>query len=123
MQARGEEQAEAARLLKVQLDRAQQGLEAAARLSSQVGAQASPCLTFVLTTLIVLMTIDHALLQLDAKTKAISSLRQEISAREEMIRSYQEKLLKHTSSQVQHCSSTPAARYSIAQAHQQPGTA
>ena len=42
-------------------------------------------------------------MQLDAKTKAISSLRQEISAREEMIRSYQEKLLKHTSSQVQHC--------------------
>ena len=38
--------------------------------------------------------------QLDVKTRAIVNLKQEISARDEMIKSCQEKLLKHSNSQV-----------------------
>jgi len=59
-------------VVKGQLERAQQGLEAAARLGDQ----------------------------LDVKTRAIVNLKQEISARDEMIKSCQEKLLKHSNSQV-----------------------
>ena len=40
--------------------------------------------------------------QLDVKTRAIVNLKQEISARDEMIKSCQEKLLKHSNSQVCH---------------------
>ena len=36
--------------------------------------------------------------QLDVKTRAIVNLKQEISARDEMIKSRQEKLLKHSNS-------------------------
>jgi len=71
-QKRAEELEEAARVVKGQLERAQQGLEAAARLGDQ----------------------------LDVKTRAIVNLKQEISARDEMIKSCQEKLLKHSNSQV-----------------------
>jgi len=71
-QGRAQEEQEAARQLKLQLGKAQQGLEAATRLGAQ----------------------------LDVKVKAISSLKQEISARDEMIKNIQEKLLKHTNSQV-----------------------
>jgi len=71
-QKRAAEQEEAARLVRGQLERAQQGLEAAARLGDQ----------------------------LDVKTRAIVNLKQEISARDEMIKSCQEKLLKHSNSQV-----------------------
>ena len=41
--------------------------------------------------------------QLDVKTRAIVNLKQEISARDEMIKSCQEKLLKHSNSQVCIC--------------------
>jgi len=71
-QKRAAEQEEAARVVRGQLERAQQGLEAAARLGDQ----------------------------LDVKTRAIVNLKQEISARDEMIKSCQEKLLKHSNSQV-----------------------
>jgi len=71
-QKRAAEQEEAARVVRGQLERAQQGLEAAARLGEQ----------------------------LDVKTRAIVNLKQEISARDEMIKSCQEKLLKHSNSQV-----------------------
>ena len=57
---------------KQQLDRAQQGLEAAARLSEQ----------------------------LDKKSSAISNLKQEISVREEMVKSLQSKMLDMTNNQV-----------------------
>ena len=40
--------------------------------------------------------------QLDVKKRAIVNLKQEISARDEMIKSCQEKLLKHSNSQVYH---------------------
>ena len=40
--------------------------------------------------------------QLDVKKRAIVNLKQEISARDEMIKSRQEKLLKHSNSQVCH---------------------
>merc|ERR1719318_810191 len=60
------------RLNKQQLDRAQQGLEAAARLSEQ----------------------------LDKKGVVITNLKQEISVREEMVKNMQEKLLALSSSQV-----------------------
>ena len=40
--------------------------------------------------------------QLDVKTRAIVNLKQEISARDEMIKSRQERLLKHSNSQVCH---------------------
>jgi len=57
-------------VVKGQLERARQGLEAAARLGDQ----------------------------LDVKKRAIVNLKQEISARDEMIKSRQEKLLKHSNS-------------------------
>ena len=60
------------RLNKQQLDRAQQGLEAAARLSEQ----------------------------LDKKSSTISNLKQEMSVREEMVKSLQEKMLDMTNGQV-----------------------
>ena len=60
------------RLNKTQLDRAQQGLEAAARLAEQ----------------------------LDKKSSTISNLKQEMSVREEMLKSLQEKMLDMTNGQV-----------------------
>lgn len=60
------------RINKQQLDRAQQGLEAAARLSEQ----------------------------LDKKSSTISNLKQEMSVREEMVKSLQEKMLDMTNGQV-----------------------
>merc|ERR1712142_1210095 len=63
---------ETLRVNKQQLDRAQQGLEAAARLSEQ----------------------------LDKKGTVIANLKQEISAREEMVKNMQEKLLALSSNQV-----------------------
>ena len=67
-----EEVQEKLRLNKTQLDRAQQGLEAAARLAEQ----------------------------LDKKSSTISNLKQEMSVREEMVRSLQEKMLDMTNGQV-----------------------
>merc|ERR1719234_311921 len=67
-QKRAAEQEEAARVVRGQLERAQQGLEAARVVRGQ----------------------------LEVKTRAIVNLKQEISARDEMIKSCQEKLLKHS---------------------------
>ena len=81
-QERGQEHQEQARQLKVQLERAQQGLEAAARLSGQ----------------------------LDAKTAALVTLRQEVAARDEMLASLQERLVRSTGSQVRGWSGVLAVR-------------
>ena len=71
-QARAAETEERMRVTRQQLDRAQQGLEAAARLSEQ----------------------------LDKKSTVISNLKQEISVREEMLKSLQAKMLDIANGQV-----------------------
>ena len=69
---------------------------------------------------VFVMVMDHLVKlfirlgdQLDVKTRAIVNLKQEVSARDEMIKSCQEKLLKHSNSQLTLLTTHPAHSSSV----------